>query len=51
MLGWCIVTLASARLKAFVRFPPLREVFQRGTSKGCNMLCLKETKDSIISTT
>ena len=37
MLGWCIVTLASARLKASVRFPPLREMYQRGgICKGCD---------------
>ena len=30
MLGWCIVTLASARLKASVWFPPLRRMYQRG---------------------
>ena len=37
MLGWCIVTLASARLKAFVWFPPLRGMYQRGsTCKGCD---------------
>ena len=37
MLGWCIVTLASARLKASVQFPPLRGMYQRGgTCKGCD---------------
>ena len=37
MWGWCIVTLASARLKASVRFPPLRGMYQRGgTCKGCD---------------
>ena len=37
MLGWCIVTLASARLKASVRFPPLRGMYQTGgTCKGCD---------------
>ena len=37
MLGWCIVTLASARLKASVRFPLLRGMYQRGgTCKGCD---------------
>ena len=37
MLGWCIVTLASARLKASIRFPPLRRMYQRGgTCKGCD---------------
>ena len=35
--GWCIVTLASARLKASVQFPPLRGMYQRGgTCKGCD---------------
>ena len=35
MLDWCILTLASARLKASMRFPPLREMYQRGgTCKG-----------------
>ena len=34
MLGWCIVTLASASLKASVRFPPFRGMYQRG--KGCD---------------
>ena len=34
MLGWCIVTLASVRLKASVWFPPLRGMYQRGTCKG-----------------
>ena len=29
MLGWCIVTLASARLKASVWFPFLRGMYQR----------------------
>ena len=37
MLGWRIVTLASARLMASMRFPPLREVYQRGTCKGCDI--------------
>ena len=38
MLGWCIETLASARLKASVRFPPLRGMYQRGgTCKGCDI--------------
>ena len=38
MSGWCIVTLASARLKASVRFPPLRGMYQRGgTCKGCDI--------------
>ena len=37
MLGWCIVTLASARLKASVRFLSLRGMYQRGgTCKGCD---------------
>ena len=37
MLGWCIVTLASGRLKASVWFPPLRGMYQRGgTCKGCD---------------
>ena len=37
MLGWCIVTLASARLKASVRFSPLRGMYQkRCTCKGCD---------------
>ena len=37
MLGWCIVTLASARLKASVWFPPLKGTYQRGgTCKGCD---------------
>ena len=37
MLGWCIVTLASARLKASVQFPPLRGMYQTGgTCKGCD---------------
>ena len=37
MWGWCIVTLASARLKASVRFPPLRGMYQTGgTCKGCD---------------
>ena len=40
MWGWCIVTLASARLKASVRFPPLREMYQTGgTCKGCDNDC------------
>ena len=31
------MTLASARLKAFVRIPPLRGIYQRGgTCKGCD---------------
>ena len=29
MWGWCIVTLASARLKASMRFPPLRGMYQK----------------------
>ena len=29
MLGWCIVTLVGARLKASVRFPPLRGMYQK----------------------
>ena len=37
MLGWCIVTLTSARLKASVQFPSLRGMYQRrGTCKGCD---------------
>ena len=33
------MTLASARLKASVRFPPLRGMYQRGgTCKGCDMV-------------
>ena len=37
MLGWCILTPPSARLKASVRFPPLRGMYQRrGTCKGCD---------------
>ena len=37
MWGWCLVTLASARLKASVRFPPLRGMYQTGgTCKGCD---------------
>ena len=37
MLGWCIVILASARLKASVQFPPLRGMYQTGgTCKGCD---------------
>ena len=48
MLGWCIVTLASARLKASVRFPPLRGMYQRGgTCKGCDKPSLT---DRIIET-
>ena len=39
MLGWCIVTLASARLKASVQFPSLKGMYQRGgTCKGCDSL-------------
>ena len=39
MWGWCIETLASARLKASVRFPPLRGMYQRGgTCKGCDTM-------------
>ena len=38
MLGWCIVILVGARLKAFVRFPPLRGMYQRGTYKGCDIV-------------
>ena len=46
MLGWCIVTLASARLKAFVRFPPLRGMYQRGgTCKGCDIAPAGESKE------
>ena len=38
MLDWCIVTLASARLKASVWFPPLRRMYQKGgTCKGCDI--------------
>ena len=41
MLGWCIVTLASARVKASVRIPPLRGMYQRGgTCKGCDNMGL-----------
>ena len=36
MLGWRIITLASATLKASVRFPPLRGMYQRGTCEGCD---------------
>ena len=43
MLGWCIVTLASARLKASVRFLPLRGMYQiGGTCKGCDMVHAKK---------
>ena len=39
MWAWCIVTLASARLKASVRFLPLRGMYQRGgTCKGCDTM-------------
>ena len=30
MLSWCIVTFVSTRLKAFIRFPPLRGMYQKG---------------------
>ena len=47
MLGWCIVTLASARLKASVRFPSLRGMYQRGgTCKGCDILGPSRCVDS-----
>ena len=36
MLGWCIVTLVGARLKASVWFPLLRGMYQSGTCKGCD---------------
>ena len=37
MLGWCIMTLASARLKASVRFLSLRGMYQKGgTCKACD---------------
>ena len=37
MWGWYIVTLAGARLKASVRFLPLRGMYQiGGTCKGCD---------------
>ena len=34
MLNWCIVTLAGARLKASIRFPPIRGMYQGDTCKG-----------------
>ena len=34
MLGWCIVILASARLKASVRFPPFRGMYQKRHLQG-----------------
>ena len=41
MWGWCIVTLASARLKASVRFPSLRGMYQTGgICKGCDSIQL-----------
>ena len=48
MWSWCIVTLASARLKASVRFPPLRGMYQTGgTCKGCEMQTLRATYRSL----
>ena len=40
MLGWCIVTLAGTRLKAFMRFPSWRGMYQRGTCNECDKRCL-----------
>ena len=46
MLGWCIETLASARLKASVRFSPLRGMYQRGgTCKGCDNRAIRHVID------
>ena len=42
MLGWCIVTLAGARLKASVQFPPLRRMYQGGTCKRHNTYVAKD---------
>ena len=39
MLGWCIVTLADARLKASVQFSPLRGMYQVGTCKRRDSRC------------
>ena len=50
MLGWCIVTLASVTLKASVRFPPLRRMYQGGTCKGCDTVCLFEFIANILTT-
>ena len=51
MLGWCIVTLGSARLKASVQFPPLRGMYQRGgTFKGCDIYSLGNTINQYIKT-
>ena len=39
MLGWRIVIFANARLKASVRFPPLRRMYKKGgTCKECDTL-------------
>ena len=41
MLGWCIVTLVGARLKAFLRFSPLRGTYQKNTCKECDIVGLE----------
>ena len=48
MLGWCIVTLAGAKLKASVWFPLLRGMYQRGTCKGCNIQGTKDLMKKMI---
>ena len=48
MLGWCIVTLAGARLKASVWFPPLRGMYQRDTCEGHNTKLLDMQQDNLL---
>ena len=49
MWGWCIVTFTSARLKASVRFPPLRGMYQRGgTCKGCDIITQQEHSRRVL---
>ena len=42
------MTLVGVRLKASMRFPPLRGLYQeRGTCKGCDIICVKDDANSL----
>ena len=42
MLGWCIVILVGARLKASVQFPPLKGMYQKeALARGATLIIEK----------
>ena len=50
MLGWCIVTLASARLKASVWFPPLRGMYKKeALARGATFNNVNPNGENIIA--